>query len=91
MSPDYGDGAKLDSSVTLSGASPEKQNEKVEKPDTDCRYSCWHIGPGGGAQNLLNPCYLLVASNNTVAHQQFLRPRTGIELHWQSEEGKDER
>ena len=28
-----GDGAKLDSSMILCGAPPEKQNEKVEKPD----------------------------------------------------------
>jgi hypothetical protein len=31
--PNRGDGAKLDSSMILRGASPEKQNEKVEEPD----------------------------------------------------------
>jgi hypothetical protein len=57
-----------------SRAIAEKQNEKVEKPDTNCGHRCSHIGPSGSPQNLLNSDYLLIASDDSLTHQQIFRP-----------------
>ena len=62
------------SSGLSSRATAEKQNEKVEKPDTNCGHGCSHVGPSGSPQNLLNPDYLLIASDDSLAHQQIFRP-----------------
>ena len=59
MSPDCGDDAKLDSSMVLCGAPPEKQTEKVEKPDHNGRYRRGHVGPSRSSQDLLDSSYLL--------------------------------
>ena len=46
-----------DSCGSSSRATAEKQNEKVEKPDTNCGHGCSHVGPSGSPQNLLNSDY----------------------------------
>ena len=79
------------SHTSSSRATAEKQNEEVEKPDPDCGHSCSHVGPSGSPQNPLNSCNLFIASDDALAHQQFLCPRTSIELYRQSEEGKERR
>src|SRR5262249_24806743 len=70
------------------GARLGQQNEDVEEPATDCGDGRSDIGPGGSSQNLLNSSYLLVAPDDTLAHQQFLRSRTSIEFYWQSNQSK---
>ena len=35
------------------------------------------------------PAFLLFALDDAMAHQQFLRPRTGIEFHRQGDQGKE--
>jgi hypothetical protein len=57
------------SCASSSGAPAEKQNEKVENPDADCGYGCGHVGPSCSPQNLLHSGYLLIASDNALAHQ----------------------
>jgi hypothetical protein len=42
-----------------------QQRENEEQPETDCGYSCSHIGPSSSPQDLLNSGYLLIALNNT--------------------------
>ena len=33
-----------------------------------------HVGPSGSPENLLNSDYLLIASDDSLAHQQIFRP-----------------
>jgi class 3 adenylate cyclase len=57
------------SSANSSGTRLGQQHENNEKPATDCRYSCSHIGPSSCPQDLLNSSYLLIALDNALAHQ----------------------
>ena len=57
------------SSANSSGTRLGQQHENDEKPATDCRYSCSHIGPSSSPQDLLNSSYLLIALDNVLAHQ----------------------
>src|SRR3974377_823682 len=63
-----------DSYASGSRAIAEKQNEKVEKPDTNCGHRCSHVGPSGRPQNLLNSDYLRIPPDDSLAYQQFLCP-----------------
>ncbi len=45
--------------MVLCGAPPEKQTEKVEKPDHNGRYRRGHVGPSRSSQDLLDFSYLL--------------------------------
>ena len=46
-----------------------RQKDYVEKPASERRDSCCHIGPSGSSQDLFNTRDLLVSADDSLAHQ----------------------
>jgi len=57
------------SAAIARGTRLRNQKDNVEEPATKGRDSRSHIGPSGSSQDLLNTSDLLIAADDTLAHQ----------------------